>query len=257
MTLDGEALRFTGADDALAKRIVTVHQDINLVQTMTVAENLLLNNEPTYGFGVIRRRDDARDGPRACWNNTRSTSSPTPLSRTAERPEEDGADRQGGAPRPPDPPSRRADLVADRDRGAGGAAADPHARRRTASASSSSPTICNEIFEVCDDLTVMRDGEVVADGPVAETTLPQVVTPWSGGIVEIVAAQASGRSPQRTRRAADAGRGSAVPGRLHKDQFRAAARRGAGRHRPCRVRPRRTRQGDVRRVGRRATRPAG
>ena len=32
-----------------------------------------------------------------------------------------------------------------------------------------------EIFEVSDDLTVMRDGEVVADGPVGETTLPQVV----------------------------------------------------------------------------------
>ena len=26
------------------------------MQTMTVAENLLLNNEPTYGFGVIRRQ---------------------------------------------------------------------------------------------------------------------------------------------------------------------------------------------------------
>ena len=50
-------MRFTGADNALAHRIVTVHQDINLVQTMTVAENLLLNNEPTYRFGIIRRND--------------------------------------------------------------------------------------------------------------------------------------------------------------------------------------------------------
>ena len=38
----------------------------------------------------------------------------------------------------------------------------------------------NEIFDVCDDLTVMRDGEVVADGPVAETSLSQVVTPMVG-----------------------------------------------------------------------------
>ena len=29
------------------QRIVTVHQDINLIQTMSVLENLLLNNEPT------------------------------------------------------------------------------------------------------------------------------------------------------------------------------------------------------------------
>ena len=63
--LEGEPVRFTGADQALAQRIVTVHQDINLVQTMTVAENLLLNNEPTYGFGIIRRRAMHERGPRA------------------------------------------------------------------------------------------------------------------------------------------------------------------------------------------------
>ena len=54
--IEGRPVRFTGAEQALAQRIVTVHQDINLVQTMNVAENLLLNNEPTYGFGIIRRK---------------------------------------------------------------------------------------------------------------------------------------------------------------------------------------------------------
>ena len=42
----------------------------------------------------------------------------------------------------------------------------------------------NEIFDVCDDLTVMRDGEVVADGPVAETSLAQVVTLMIGRHLE-------------------------------------------------------------------------
>jgi ABC-type sugar transport system ATPase subunit len=41
-----------------------------------------------------------------------------------------------------------------------------------------------EIFEVCDDLTVMRDGEVVADGRVSETTLTQVVAQMVGREVE-------------------------------------------------------------------------
>jgi ribose transport system ATP-binding protein len=41
-----------------------------------------------------------------------------------------------------------------------------------------------EIFEVCDDLTVMRDGEVVADGPVNATTLPRVVKAMVGRDVE-------------------------------------------------------------------------
>ena len=33
--IEGRPVRFTGAEQALAQRIVTVHQDINLVQTMT------------------------------------------------------------------------------------------------------------------------------------------------------------------------------------------------------------------------------
>ena len=81
---------------ACAQRIVTVHQDINLVQTMTVAENLLLNNEPTYGFGIIRRRD-MRDKVPPTARSLRDRRRPRrDRRRTAERSEEDGADRQGG-----------------------------------------------------------------------------------------------------------------------------------------------------------------
>ena len=99
--LDGAPVRFTGADDALAQRIVTVHQDINLVQTMTVAENLLLNNEPTYRFGIIRRKDDARRRSREPARAIRDRRRPgRRCRRLAERPQEDGADRQGGEPGP-------------------------------------------------------------------------------------------------------------------------------------------------------------
>ena len=42
----------------------------------------------------------------------------------------------------------------------------------------------NEIFDICDDLTVMRDGEVVADGRVAETSLAHVVTLMIGRHLE-------------------------------------------------------------------------
>jgi ABC-type sugar transport system ATPase subunit len=42
----------------------------------------------------------------------------------------------------------------------------------------------SEIFKVCDDLTVMRDGVVVADGRVSETTLTQVVAQMVGRKVE-------------------------------------------------------------------------
>jgi len=38
---------------ALAQGVVTVHQDINLVETLSVAENIFLNNEPTGKLGFL------------------------------------------------------------------------------------------------------------------------------------------------------------------------------------------------------------
>ena len=55
LALDGQPLSLRGTDDALARGIVTVHQDINLIATQTVAENVFLANEPTMGpLGVVR-----------------------------------------------------------------------------------------------------------------------------------------------------------------------------------------------------------
>ena len=61
MELEGRALTLRGADEALAQGIVTVHQDVNLVASQTVAENIFLNHEPTSGpFGLIRAREMRR-----------------------------------------------------------------------------------------------------------------------------------------------------------------------------------------------------
>ena len=56
----------------------------------------------------------------------------------------------------------------------------------------------NEIFEVCDDLTVMRDGEVVADGPVAATNAAAGGQRHGRPAAGDIAAQA--RLPSRTPR---------------------------------------------------------
>ena len=61
-----------------------------------------------------------------------------------------------------------------------------------------------EIFEVCDDLTVMRDGEVVYDGPVGATTLPQVVAAMVGRSVDT--ARRKARRRPRGRDPVDGGR---------------------------------------------------
>ena len=176
-------MRFTGADNALAHRIVTVHQDINLVQTMTVAENLLLNNEPTYRFGIIRRsdmRDKVRD--------------------LLEQYEVD-AEADAVVGDLPNDLKKMVQIVK-------AVSLDPRILlldEPTSSLTESEVQVVlrlirkladdgvgvvlishylNEIFDVCDDLTVMRDGEVVADGPVAETSLAQVVTLMIGRHLE-------------------------------------------------------------------------
>jgi ABC-type sugar transport system ATPase subunit len=183
MALDGEPVRLGGADEALAKGIVTVHQDINLVQTMTVAENLFLNNEPTRGFGVIRRRamhDRAAEllaqyeidiEPDAVVSDL-----PNDLKKMVQIVKAVSRD-----PRV---------LLLDEPTSSLTEAEVRVALRliRTLAGKGVGVVLIshylNEIFEVCDDLTVMRDGEVVADGPIGDTSLPVVVRQMIGRQVE-------------------------------------------------------------------------
>jgi ABC-type sugar transport system ATPase subunit len=55
--LNGRPYEPNSASDALHRGVVTVHQDINLVETMTVAENIFLNNEPKGLLGVLTTGD--------------------------------------------------------------------------------------------------------------------------------------------------------------------------------------------------------
>jgi simple sugar transport system ATP-binding protein len=51
--VDGEPVRFKGPTDAIAAGIGMVHQHFKLVPVFTVAENVMLGNEATKGFGVL------------------------------------------------------------------------------------------------------------------------------------------------------------------------------------------------------------
>jgi ABC-type sugar transport system ATPase subunit len=55
--MDGMPLSSWSPDDALRAGIVTVHQDVNLIETMTVVENVFLNCEKSLGrSGLLDRR---------------------------------------------------------------------------------------------------------------------------------------------------------------------------------------------------------
>ncbi len=185
MTLEGRPIRLVGADQAHARGIVTVHQDINLVQTMTVAENLLLNNEPTYRFGIIRRRDMLASVTALLEEYEISVA---PQAIVGELPNDLKKMVQIVKAVSLDPRI----LILDEPTSS---LTDSEVRvalrliRRLAGAGVGVVLIShylNEIFEVCDDLTIMRDGRVVASGPISETTLPKVVATMVGREVQTI-----------------------------------------------------------------------
>jgi ribose transport system ATP-binding protein len=59
--LDGRPVRFRGPRDATEAGVVLIHQELNLAENLSVADNLFLGREPTAGGGVrlLNRRDTA------------------------------------------------------------------------------------------------------------------------------------------------------------------------------------------------------
>ena len=62
--IDGQPARIDSLARAQAMGIVMIHQELNLVPHLTVAENIWLGREPRRGWFVDRERQ--RDGARAC-----------------------------------------------------------------------------------------------------------------------------------------------------------------------------------------------
>ena len=193
---EGRPMRAASADEALGRGIVTVHQDINLIPTMTVIENLLLNNEPASRLGIIRTGQARKiasalldryeivaelDTPvEALSNDLRKM---IQIVKAIHR----------------DPKV----LILDEPTSSLTSAQVSVVLRLIRQLASQGVGLVlishylGEIFEVCDDLTVMRDGEVVADGLVRDMTLPQVVTAMVGR--EVRSSSRASRSGRRER----------------------------------------------------------
>jgi inositol transport system ATP-binding protein len=52
----GQEIKLSGSKDALSRGISMIHQELNPVPQMTVAENIFLGREKTYGFGLLNRK---------------------------------------------------------------------------------------------------------------------------------------------------------------------------------------------------------
>ena len=73
---DGKPCRSLTVANAIARGIVTVPQEFNLVNDLTVAENIFLGQELTSGFGLLRRQEMA-DRTQAILNRLNVTLEPT------------------------------------------------------------------------------------------------------------------------------------------------------------------------------------
>jgi ABC-type sugar transport system ATPase subunit len=60
VTVQGEQVRFTNPEQARAAGIETVHQNLALVEDLTVWQNLFLTRELTGAFGLLNRRAMAK-----------------------------------------------------------------------------------------------------------------------------------------------------------------------------------------------------
>ena len=59
ITLDGREINVSSASDAQKAGISIIHQEINLMQDLTVAENIYIGREPMKGFMLDRAKQDA------------------------------------------------------------------------------------------------------------------------------------------------------------------------------------------------------
>ena len=158
----GEDIRLTSPLDALENGIAMIHQELNLMPFMTVAENIWIRREPKNALRLRRSRRACTARRRSCSSG--STSSIDPGDRGARpvgRQPADGRDRQGGLLRIRRADHGRADLGADRD-----------ARSRICSRSSATCAAqgngivyithkMNELFEIADEFSVFRDGRYI------------------------------------------------------------------------------------------------
>src|SRR5688500_17903301 len=61
MRIDGQPVAFRSARDALAAGIGMVHQELSIVPSLSVAENVFLGHQPVNGAGVVSWRRMAKE----------------------------------------------------------------------------------------------------------------------------------------------------------------------------------------------------
>ncbi len=182
LAVDGRPVSFATVKDALAAGIAVAHQQVSIIPTLTAAENIMLGREPVAG-GLIRDRALRADAKALADRFGVAV----PLDRECGElgiGENKILDILKALKSEPallilDEPT--ASLTLNESRKLFGFLADLKARGLAILFISHH---INEIFEHCDRVAVLKDGAVVHDGPVADTTPEAVVRLMVGRAIE-------------------------------------------------------------------------
>ncbi len=182
--LNGKSIHIRSGDDSRKYGIATAFQDLSLVPTMSVIDNILLGNEPMKGLGLVDRkkaRDEvtrllARFGIDCDLNDYVNTLMPSSQSMlevakaVALRPKLLLLDEVTAALHHDEIKILFKVLRELREEGV----AMVYVTHRM-----------KEIFEICDSATIMRSGETVASRSIGELTLGDIVFYMTGKRPEV------------------------------------------------------------------------
>ena len=178
--LDGEPVDFTSTAQSKAAGIAVIYQEPTLFPDLSVTENIFMGRQPTSALGRIDRRA-MRDEAVATFQPARRRARPRPHRPTASRSPTSRSSRS----RRPSRSTPRCSSWTSRP---------PPSRASRSSGCSPSPAACatraarilfishrfDEVFALCDTVTVMRDGAYVDTSPIAETTVDELVRQMVG-----------------------------------------------------------------------------
>ncbi|MFN3216780.1 MAG: sugar ABC transporter ATP-binding protein [Acidimicrobiales bacterium] len=183
--LDDEPADISGPREAMAAGIATLHQELSIVPGLSVAENVLLGQKTPTRFGKVRWRELARraedlfDQLGHPMDVRRDVESLSPVGRTmtalARALSQDSRLLVLDEPTASLTDSETTLLFAAMDRLRARGVSILYVSHRLA-----------EVVEVCDTFTVLRNGQLVAAGDVADVTIDQLITHMAGRPIEAI-----------------------------------------------------------------------
>lgn len=181
--LDGEEIRLSGPLDAQRRGIVTIYQEFNLIPTLSIAENVLLGREPVNALGLVDWRAMDRDAG-AIIAEVGLKLDPRRLVANLSVAEQQMIE----IARALSLDSRL--IIMDEPTSALSESEVPRLFEIIAGLKTRGISVIfvthrlEEVIQVCDSATVLRDGNLVGRAPMAELDVEQIIQMMVGREVE-------------------------------------------------------------------------